>query len=206
MADVVVDLRKARTYERSANDWYIEPRWAVELFLQHERFNGLIYDPACGSGTIPQAAADHGYQAVGSDLIPRMSADQPAWNFLERGPAIQAPANIVSNPPYKLAEDFLRISLKAARMKVAFLLRLTFLESEGRHEMFNTTPLARIYVHSDRVSMPPGGTAVEAEGGKVCYAWFVWSHDQPRVGGSYQPPVIRWLKRPAADKRRRRAP
>jgi hypothetical protein len=42
--------------------------------------------------------------------------------------------------------------------------------------MFRETPLARVWVSSRRVSMPPGGTNIEAKGGSIAYAGFVWDH------------------------------
>jgi hypothetical protein len=45
-----------------------------------------------------------------------------------------------------------------------------------RQLMFRETPLARVWVSRRRVSMPPGGTDIEAKGGSIAYAWFVWDH------------------------------
>ena len=71
--------------------------------------------------------------------------------------------------------------------KVAVLARLALLEGIKRRELFRSTPLARVWVSSRRVSMPPGGSDIEAKGGSIAYAWFVWDHAHT---GS---PVVGWL-------------
>jgi len=42
--------------------------------------------------------------------------------------------------------------------------------------LFRSTPLARVWVSSRRISMPPGGSNIKAQGGAIAYAWFVWEH------------------------------
>jgi hypothetical protein len=39
-------------YVRASDDFYREPRWAVDALLDVERFDGIVWDPACGSGNI----------------------------------------------------------------------------------------------------------------------------------------------------------
>ena len=57
-------------------------------------------------------------------------------------------------------------------------------------------PLARVHVFSYRISMPPGGVPdIEAKGGSVAFAWFVWEH------GHRGPATINWLTRAVVDTR-----
>jgi hypothetical protein len=178
--------------ERSANDFYCEPRWAVDALLDVERFDGLVWDPAAGRDNIPQACRARDIQAIGSDLVARGEATVYApLDFLGAAdaPRFPRPENIISNPPYAFAEAFIERALSLASRKVAMLLRLSFLEGQRRGEMFQRTPLARVWVFSSRVSMPPGDVAVEANGGAVAFAWFVWEH------GHSGPPSLGWLRR-----------
>lgn len=190
-----VDYRRPLR-DRADNDWYVEPRWAVDLLLDAERFAGNVWDPACGSGNIPAACRSRGLRAFGSDKVYRGWGLRAA-DFLEEGraPDVDPPYdNIITNPPYAHAEAFIHRGLEIARFKVAMLLRLSFLESRRRAEMFATTPLARVHVFAERVSMPPGhlleAGEVEAKGGTIAFAWFVWSHDHQG------PPTLSWLRRP----------
>ena len=77
-----------------------------------------------------------------------------------------------------------------ARHKVAMLLRLTFLESQRRTDLFEQTPLARVWVFANRVPIAPGnGCAITGSGSKTAYCWFVWDHDHQG------PPTLGWLRK-----------
>jgi hypothetical protein len=179
--------------ERVAGDFYVEPRWAVDALLDVEPFVGRSWDPACGIGTIPDAMNARQMACWGSDIVDRGWVDFlrcfEQHDFPGNGVAvgIPAPDNIVCNPPYNLAEAFIRHALAMATNKVAMLLRLSFLEGRKRGEMFRSTPLARVWVFSRRVSMPPGGMDIPAKGGAVAFAWYVWQH------GWRGPPHLGWL-------------
>lgn len=184
---------------RQAEDFYREPAIAVDALIgaeeAHGGFPGTSFDPACGLGNIPDTMTRRGYLCGGSDIVDRgWRRDGPygdlwlgAADFLKNE---SAAANIVTNPPFKLAEAFIAHSLTPWRLKVAMLLRLSFLEGQGRAAMFKAHPPARVWVFSWRISMPPGDVAVEAKGGAVAFAWFVW--DRHHKG----PAQLGWLERP----------
>lgn len=186
------EYEAGKRYERTAHDYYVEPRWAVDALFNAERFVGRIVDPACGSGNIVRAAWDRGFVAAGFDVVKRCPIAEQ-HDFFERHPQhdlIYPTDNIVCNPPYGLAERWVIRALDLANHKVALLLRLAFLESEKRRVMFESTPLARIHVFAKRVSMPPGGLDVPAKGGKTAYGWFVWDLDHQG------PPTLHWIEKP----------
>jgi hypothetical protein len=184
-----------RTYRRQREDFYTEPAWTVELLLDAEDFSGFVWDPACGAGTIPQACERRGLRAGGTDIAKRPYGSR--HDFLgDRTPPWDAVANIVCNPPYRLAEAFIGRALSIADSKVAMLVQAKFPYSQRRHALFTARPPTRLYFLSTRPSMPPGdqllaGT-VRPAGGKLDYLWMVW--DAARRGG---PTECRWLRRPA---------
>ena len=184
-----IDYRREQR-DRAEGDFYVEPAWVVEALLDVERFSGGIWDPACGQGTIPKVLKARGHGSIiATDLVDhgygQAGYDFPALNYRAVGGA----DNIICNPPFKLAEAFVRQGLKFAKFKVAMLFRLAFLEGQARARLFDTTPLARVHVFSRRVSMPPGGQGIEAKGGAVAFAWFVWEH------GYEGSPTLHWLTR-----------
>lgn len=63
---------------------------------------------------------------------------------------------IITNPPYSLAEEFLRKSLEIAPV-VCFLLRLNFLGSQKRAAFLSKNP-PDVYVLSERPSFVNGKT------------------------------------------------
>jgi hypothetical protein len=59
------------SYARVDKDFYVEPRWCVELMLDAETFDGDVLDPCCGIGTIPSVCLARGIFARGSDIVDR---------------------------------------------------------------------------------------------------------------------------------------
>lgn len=174
---------RASGYDRIESDWYIEPRWAIDSLMDVEKFSGTCWDPSCGSGNIPMAMRDRGIACVGSDICDRGFGARKI-DFLQANMNYD---NIISNPPYNIIELYVTRALLLTTEKVAILARLALLEGQKRQELFLTTPLARVWVSSRRMSMPPGGTDIEAKGGSIAYAWFVWEH------GHKGPATLGWI-------------
>lgn len=185
---------------RASNDWYQDPPEATEALLRAERFSGTSWDPACGTGTIPKTMAAAGLPCMGTDLVDRDPGPDvlgfDVMDFLAERPHPTNIDNIVTNPPFNLAQAFVDKALSIATHKVAMLLPLTFLEGARRSLWLQVTPLARVHVFSWRISMPPGELlstgAVKPTGGKKAFAWFVWAHDHTG------PAHVRLLQREAA--------
>lgn len=159
-------------YDRQANDFYQEPIQAIDMFLERETFFGEIWDPACGGGNIPRRCIERGYRAIGSDIVDRGYSIMEPTDFLK---SAYAADNIITNPPYKLAEAFVLHGLTLATRKVAVIVRTAFAEGVGRHQrLYSQFPPRRIWQFSPRISMPPGGQDIPATGGSVAYCWMVW--------------------------------
>src|SRR5438445_6158937 len=140
-------------YERNVADFYIDPPECSEELFRKIKFDGHIYDPACGNGTIVKSAIKCGYDAVGSDIIDRGYVYHKLVNYLEDQHEY---FNIVTNPPYNLVEEFALHSLQFTINKTALLVRLAFLEGQGRFKrLFSKHPPLLILVFSKRPSMPP---------------------------------------------------
>jgi len=181
---------KASGYPRVVNDYYREPEWVVHALADVESFTGTTLDPACGSGTIPRVLTARDIPCDGSEKMHRGFGLQ-GQDFFGYEPRA---TNIVSNPPYGVIEDFITHALGCTVRKVAILARLALLEGAARQPFLRSTPLARVWVSSRRVSMPPGDSQIEAKGGTVAFAWFVWEHGHEGAA------TIGWLplsRRPA---------
>lgn len=178
-----------RRYKSGDLDFFIEPSWAVDLLLDTEPFPGGVWDPACGSGTIVKACQARGMAAVGSDIADRGFGG--VQDFLAPAVDFDNVGNIICNPPYGIAADFIVRALSVASRKVAMLVQSKFPYSQRRHALFTACPPARLYFLSTRPSMPPGemllaGT-VKATGGKLDYCWLVY--DRAHSG----PTTAHWL-------------
>jgi hypothetical protein len=170
--------RKEPRRRRHRDDWYCESPEAVRLLLDAEEIDGPVLDPCCGRGNIPRTVRAAGIECLGSDIRDR-SFERVIADFLD--PAYELPPGVKTvmfNPPYRDAQAFVQRALDLGASKVCALLRLAFLESGTRLPWFLEGCLVRVWVFSRRQSMPPGDALeagqVEAEGGKVAFAWFVW--------------------------------
>jgi hypothetical protein len=180
-------------YAREPNDAYYEPAWCDDSLF---RFLALpagskILDPACGTGTVVEAARRAGLRAAGTDLVKRWPDGTPNYFVINGFDAMRRMSGvnaIVSNPPYKIARDFAEVALSYSPI-VAFLLPNTWIQGSKRSMWLETTPLRWFLPLAPRPSMPPIGSDVKPEGGKVDYAWFVWEL------GYKGAPEIKWLRK-----------
>lgn len=101
----------------------------------------------------------------------------------------EAIANIVTNPPYALAQQFAEHAMAIATGKVALLLKLTFLEGLKRRNLFDERGLKTVYVFRRRLQMGRNGQTY-ANGGMIAFAWFVWE------AGYKGKPQIDWIDKP----------
>ena len=163
-------LRALHAKPRWSRDWYVEPPWCVHALFERMPFNGPIHDPACGSGTIVKVAHSLGYEATGSDLVARGFCEGGIDFLADNTPR----RSIVCNPPFKLAERFIRHAVEVAEC-VAMILPLAFSAGQRRcHSLFLPHPPTLELVLAKRPSMPPGGTDIPAKGGTTDYSWLLW--------------------------------
>lgn len=181
--------KQAHIFDREIHEHYVEPEWCSRRLFNVERFKGIIHDPCCGFGRIPQAAKAAGLKTTYSDIIDRgydPSKCKPWGNFLA---SCDQTDNIICNPPFNIFEQFANKALQLSRRKVAMIWIVPRLNAAG---WLQDTPLARIWLLTPRPSMPPGHMITD--GGKITgdtrdFCWIVW--EKSYVG----PPEIRWLKR-----------
>lgn len=178
-------------YEKADDGWYVESAACVDAMLAAEPIVGYAVDPACGGGNIPRRCRAAELTCFGSDLRQRCE-DYDVLDFL--GPidtvqtALQGISNIITNPPFSEAQKFAERALECVPGKVIMLQRLAWLEGQKRRNFFLETGLSHVWVHSSRLSMPPGGRDIPATGGAVAYAWYVWRGTPPG-----QPATLGWL-------------
>jgi hypothetical protein len=160
---------------READDFYPTPPEATMSLLALEEFGPRIWEPACGTGDISKVLEAAGFDVVSSDLVNRGYGKSRIDFLMEH--QLAAP-DVITNPPFKNAEAFVRHALGLGAAKVAMLMRLAWLEGSARKRLFDTTPLARVHVSSRRLTLLRGGDeAVRGKGSMIAFAWFVWERD-----------------------------
>lgn len=157
-------------------DFFPTPAWATFALIDNERFEGEIWEPACGDGSMARVLERTGCPIIATDLYDR-GYGEPGHDFLKPS---RTTDNIVTNPPYNSAEGFVQSGVTHARRKFALLLRLAFLEGANRQRtIFARCPPSRVWVFSERITFYPAG-AVQKGTGTTAYAWFVWDKSTPR--------------------------
>lgn len=156
-------------------DFFPTPAWATHALIDNEKFEGDIWESACGNGAMSEVLQLASRNVRSSDLYNR-GFGEAGVDFLN---AERRADNIVTNPPYNAAEGFVRAGTKLAKRKFALLLRLAFLEGSNRaNTIYSQCPPSRVWVFSERITFYPAG-AVQQGSGTTAYAWFVWDKDAP---------------------------
>lgn len=184
------------TRQRVDNDFYATPSNAVTAILNEIKLNGSILEPAAGQGHISKLLREY-YpysEIVSTDLVQREEKFgipiQGNVDFLkhEFGRKFD---NIITNPPFNLAQQFIEKALKLANDKVIMFSKIQLLEGSKRRTMFDNTPLKYVYVFTKRVNPLRNGEELDEKGkpwaSTMCFAWFVWEH------GYEGEPIVRWL-------------
>lgn len=167
---------KAALSERG-NDLYETPPEAIYALLANEDIPPIVWEPACGPGSIVNVLRESGRTVIATDLVDYGCPDSEARrDFLFETTAPQDCECIVTNPPYKLAGEFAERGLRMVP-KVVMLLRLGFLESERRRGILDGGQLARVHVFRNRLPrMHRAGWTGKESSSSIAFAWFVWEH------------------------------
>lgn len=178
----------SKTRKRIDNDFYATNPESTLALLEKEKFTGTILEPSCGQGHISEILKEHGYTVISNDLINRGYGETFKDFLTEEFGRVD---NIITNPPFKYAKEFIEKSLSITNHKVAMFCKLQLLEGVARKEMFESTPLKTVYVFSKRQTPLPDGSLFNENGKKwsstMAFAWFVWEH------GYEGKPTIEWI-------------
>jgi hypothetical protein len=160
------------------NDLYETPPAATRALLKVEQLPLRIWEPACGRGAIVNVLRAAGHDVIASDIadygIPITAPSHWRRDFLLEHTAPAGIGAILTNPPYRIAGDFVRHALDLCP-RVVMLLRLAFLEGIGRSDILEGGRLARVYVFRNRLPMMhrDGWTGPRATSA-IPFMWAVW--------------------------------
>ncbi len=163
------------------DDLYETPIEALYALLEVERLPNSIWEPCCGPGAIVRVIRESGLRVHATDLVDHGCPDSESGiDFLLECRAPDGVEAIVTNPPFKLADQFVDHALRLVP-RVTMLLRLAFLESERRSPILDSGNLARVHVFKNRLPMMHrhGWTGPRATS-SIPFAWFCW--DRNHIG------------------------
>lgn len=160
-------------------DYFPTPPWATRALLT--RFLTVegcrVWEPACGDGHMARVLAERAREVFSSDV------HDYGWGhavhdflmpYLPDG--LTAPVDwLVTNPPFRLAEQFVHRGLEIASKGVAMLVRSAFSESVQRYEsLYRDRKPAIVAQFVERVPMVKGRVDEDASSA-TAYCWMVWT-------------------------------
>ena len=178
--------------KRQEDDFYATDPKALEKFLDatdrdYLYFSNDVWECACGDGELSKVLEKNGYNVRSSDKINRGYGE--TLDFLNCKSKYNG--DIITNPPFKLAEQFIdhAENIMNVGSYLILFLKIQFLEGKKRKSLFERWPPKYIYIHSSRVRTYKNNDPKHKYGsGTVCYAWYIWQK------GTKKEPKIRWIE------------
>lgn len=127
----------------------------------------------CGQGHIGKVLEEYGYDVKATDICYRGYGEEKEVDFFT---VRENALDIITNPPYFCAGDFLRHALDISKegVKIAMLFRLAFLEGQARYDLFRKYPPKTVYVFSKRLNCAKNAEFEKYKSSAIAFAWFVW--------------------------------
>lgn len=188
--------------ERAEWDFYATDPIATKALMNKIKFNGLIWEPACGQGHMVKPIVDAGYEVYESDIIYRGFGKEENFplDFLKDPIPKEIkdrPFDIITNPPYAKAKEFIESAIEKLnsqkpaswwpKRKIAMFLKVTFLEGQKRYELFKKYPPKEIIVFPSRIKCARNGNFEGVGSSAVAYSWWIWEE------GHEGKPTIDWF-------------
>jgi hypothetical protein len=189
-----------RVEQADSLDDFPTPPWATRAFVSHY-FNGAdldgtaVWEPACGRGHMAQVLSEFFGAVRASDVFDYGYGE--TQDFLTGLSGVRSVDWMITNPPFRLAEEFFERGRQVARKGVALLTRTVFIESVGRYErLFKMTPPTKVLQYAERVPMVKGRVDRKASTA-TGYAWLAWDFENPQTGTvlDWVPPSRRQFER-----------
>lgn len=204
MPAIITGNKTATKAERGAN-LYASPYAALPPLLVAEgrRLPRTLWEPFCGNGALVLPLRNRGFAVTATDLhewgCPHSMGgidfhEAVADRYRPEGDDV----GIVSNPPFDAIEELVELAISRAPY-VAFLLRLAFLESEGRMKWFPRVGLRRVHIIAERLPMMHrhGWEGPKLDKGGMAYAWYIFEAGKRQARSV----PIRWVSWKAACRR-----
>ena len=185
---------------RSDLDFYETPFYDTIAFLDSSGWqpkSGVVWEPAAGNCAISVVLHERftHHTIINTDIKQRDIPLDREQDFLLSDLPSYIPSNvdIITNPPFSLAREFVERALSVTDGDVVMLLRLAFLETVSRRDLFERKHLKEVWVSSKRIHFSsPSLAQRERETGKksnsgMAMAWFIFNRTY--VGD----PVIKWI-------------
>lgn len=190
-------VMQQRREGKDSLDDFPTPPWATRALMERLK---LMADFGLEESTCREPAANRGHMSrplseyfggVFASDVHDYGAGIEVRDYLF-GPAREiSPTHwTITNPPFRLAEQFIDRALELSRVGVAMIVRTAFLEGIARHErLFSKRPPSYVMQFCERVVMHRGRLAPEGASA-TAYCWLVWIQ-----GGCQRGTEFEWIPR-----------
>lgn len=200
-----------RSEAHDSLDDFPTPPWATRALIEHvivpagfakaNLARSSVWEPACNRGFMTDSLEGYFGEIWASDIHDYGLEGAFQHDFIF--PAMPHvmdyakahPDWIISNPPFRLAEQFITRASQVATTGFAFLVRTSFIEGVGRYDnLFSKNPPSIVAQFSERVPMVKGRYDPKASTA-TSYCWLVWINGEPGTQLVWIPPCRRELER-----------
>lgn len=183
-------VMQQRSEPHDSLDDFPTPPWATRALCEWMLERGMISpnelcrEPAANRGHMVAPLREF-FAHVDAADIHDYGAGFPQRDYLF-GPRPSITGWTITNPPFRLAEQFIARARDSSESGVAIIVRSAFLEGVGRHrDLFSKTPPSYVLQFTERVVMHKG--KLSAKGSTAtAYCWLVWDlcadHGETRFG------------------------
>ncbi len=193
-------VMQRRVEPHDSLDDFPTPPWATRALLKHVIMpvvgpvsDQSCWEPACNRGHMARPLAEFFGEVIASD-VHDYGTGHVIRDFLFPGD-IRNVDWIITNPPFRLAQQFIARSSEIARHGFAMIVRSAFLEGVGRfNELFSVNPPSIIAQFTERVVMVKG--RLDGKGSTAtAYCWLVWINGETDTRFQWIPPCRKSLER-----------
>jgi hypothetical protein len=193
MQNVSHAVMSQRVEAKDSPDDFPTPPWATRGLIEHVLENKDVlagmtcWEPACGAGHMSKVLKEYFSAVRSSDAYDYQYGE--IFDFVATSNHEASYDWVITNPPFRHAEEFVLRGLRVARKGVAILARSVFLESTGRYRaIFRDSPPTKFAQFTERVPMVKGRLDQKASTA-TGYAWLVWEKEQQPA----QFPRLMWV-------------
>ena len=195
-------VMQQRNEPHDSLDDFPTPPWATRALCEWLMLNGYrqidhmtCREPAANRGHMVQPLREY-FGSVEASDVHDYGVGIAVRDFLFPGP-LEIVDFTITNPPFRLAEQFIERASVTSSCGFAVIVRAAFLEGQGRFErLFSKNPPSFVLQFTERVVMHKGRLAPEGSTA-TAYAWLVWLEGESPTKLEWLAPCRRRLERPS---------
>lgn len=193
-------VMQQRSEPHDSLDDFPTPPWSTRALCEfliaegYDPVNHSCREPAANRGHMVKPLAEY-FETVEASDVHDYGAGYAVRDYLFPDPLPMVDWTI-TNPPFRLAEQFIERAAATSGLGFAMIVRAAFLEGVGRYErLFSKNPPSFVLQFTERVVMHKG-TLSEKGSTATAYAWLVWIDGEGPTQLRWIPPCRKRLERP----------